>query len=511
MVHHQLLERFFQLRQQLRDNYKLLAYILNYFLVAKLSTDYHDVALYNRQIHNFTLTEMPRGTYKTTTLTIIETIQDILKNRDIRILICHFAGANARDMLKEISAHFINNPHLRLLFPEIVPQNTKRPETQWTDDAITVQRSKTKKHLKEGTVEALGSEQSMASKHFDKIKFDDLVTEQSTTTIDQIKKSINFLLRSYSLLNNHDPNRNLSVTGTEWVPDDAMVQLKKGQVLAPDGNPFHLFRIPAETTDPKTNARTPLFPDILSLKVLDGLRASQRTTYHAFYLLDAEEFEDQVWSKKKITYYTSLPDNKSYKVYGAIDPALTTQDLKNGCDSAMAIIAKCDNNELYLLDYILAKGVDPLYPAFFQLHNKWKNIFAVKPDGTTTTTKLIGTFRFFSVETTLFQQLIAKELRKQMGQKNHWIPLRESNPTKEKTKRILSALDPLITNGAFHIKPEHTEAYTQITRFGRPGQKVDLLDAIAQAEIESSIVHKTQQKKQIDDEYEEMYREARIV
>jgi hypothetical protein len=185
----------------------------------------------------------------------------------------------------------------------------------------------------------------MASKHFNKIKFDDITVEASSTTVDQIKKANTFLIRTYSLLKNDEPSRTLSIVGTEWVPDDTMVQVKKGLVLAPDGQPFKTFRIPAEVTDSTNNRRKPLFPEILPISVLDGLRSSQRTTYHAFYLLDAEEFEDAVWSKTKIMWYTELPADRTFKIYGAIDPALTTQDLKNSCDTSVAIIAKDDKNE----------------------------------------------------------------------------------------------------------------------------------------------------------------------
>ena len=511
-MYQQLLERYFTIRKQLRTDYKFLAHILNYDLVVKGDTHYHEVALYNRKKYNFTLTEMPRGTWKTTVLTIIETVQDILQDRDIRILICHFAGANARDMLSEISSHFIVNDHLRFSFQEICPENIKRPETgNWTDSSITVKRSKEKLHLKEGTIEALGSEQSMASKHFDKIKFDDLVTEQSTTTVEQIKKATSFLLRSYSLLNNHDPNRNLSITGTEWVPDDTMVQLREGKVLAPDGQPFSLFRIPAESVDKETNARVSLFPDILPLPVLDGLRSSQRSTYHAFYMLNAESFEDQIWTRNKIHWYTDIPSDRVYKIYGAVDPALTETEVKNGCDTAVAIIAKDNLNELWVLDYQLGKGVDVIYDWFFELHKKWKTLNAITPSESGTAIKAVGAFRFFCVETTLFQKLIAKEIRKRMSEKNYWIPMRETKPVVEKTKRIFGALDPLITNGAFHAKVGMGEVESQIIRFGRPGQKVDLLDAIAQAELESNVTTKKDKKEQIDKEYEQMYREAQII
>lgn len=498
----------------MREDLIYLSYILGYNELCRLSTDYHSVGLYNRRSNPFTLTEMPRGTFKTTFFTVIESIQDALIDPNIRILICHFAGQNARDMLDEIQNHFITNTYLRFAFVDICPQNTKRPETgNWQSDSVTIQRPY---HYREGTFEALGSDQAMASKHYDKIKFDDLVIEQSTTTIDQIKKASAFLTKSYSLLNNHNPKRSLSIVGTEWVPDDTMVQVKQGKILAPDGNPFKVFRIPAEMEDKVTKERIPLFPEILSMEVLNGLRKSQRTTYHAFYLMDAEEFEDQVWKKKDISYYTQLPHDREYKIFGAVDPSITESDIKNNCQTAIAIMAKDSQNEVWLLDYVLGHGVDIIYSAFFDLHTKWKDAKLTyrqknKDEIDELRSKPLGKFRFFSVEITLFQKLIAKDLRVKMSEKNHWVPIRESRPVKEKSSRIMGALDGLLQNQAFHIRPEHDEAETQILRFGRPGQRVDLLDAVAQGILEADAVVKSEKRKNIEKEFDDMWKEAYIV
>lgn len=509
-MHIELLIRYLTIRKKIREDLFFLAHLLGYDLVVKLMSDYHQVAVYNRRNNNFTLTEMPRGTFKTTVFTIIETIQDILINPCIRILIGHFAGANARAMLDELQNHFIVNDDLRNTFPDICPQNTKRPETgNWTGESITVKRSR---HYKEGTVEALGSDQAMASNHYDKIKLDDITVEASSTTVDQIKKATTFLIRSYSLLNNHNPDRNLSITGTEWVPDDTMVKVKNGEILAPDGKPYNVFRIPAESSDGPDNTRRSLFPDILPLDVLDGLRASQRTTYHAFYLLDAEEFEDQVWNKNQIQWYDTLPPDRTYRIIGSVDPSITETDIKNNCDTAIPIIAKDNLNELWVLDYILGHGVDIIYTSMFSLHKKWKaERISYKNESGDITSKPVGDFRFFSIETTLFQKLIYKELRRLMSEQNYWIPVRESKPIKEKFSRIQGALDPLITNKAFHVKRGMHEIETQLIRFGRPGQKVDLLDAIAQAELESNIAFKKGHSKKIEEEYKEMYANAHVI
>lgn len=75
----------------------------------------------------------------------------------------------------------------------------------------------------------------------------------------------------------------------------------------------------------------------------------------------------------------------------------------------------------------------------------------------------------------------------------------------------MGALDGLLQNHAFHIRPEHDEAETQILRFGRPGQRVDLLDAVAQGVLEADAVVKSEKRKNIEKEFDDMWKEAYIV
>jgi len=284
-----LLRRYLIVRKELRSDIFFLAHILNYNLVVNLKTKHHENALNIAKKNQYFIIELPRDTYKTTVFTILDTVQDVLNNPNTRQLVCHFAGALARAMLDEIGNHFLTNEYLRFSFPDICPINPKRPETgDWTSDSITVRRSR---HYKESTIHALGSDQAMASYHFDRIRFDDLVVEQSTTTVDQIAKASDFLRKSYSLLNTHLNDCKLSIIGTQWAPDDTMVQLEQGKILAPNGEKFELFKVPDKyisKDEDGNNKEYANFPDILSLEKLKGLEKSQgNIIYSAFYKLDS--------------------------------------------------------------------------------------------------------------------------------------------------------------------------------------------------------------------------------
>lgn len=507
-----LLQRYIRLRHELRNEHFFLAHILGYDRVVALQTPHHEEALKAARTTRFVVIEFPRDTYKTTVFTIIDTIRDVINDPNTRQLVCHFAGALARAMLDEIGNHFLVNDYLRFAFPDICPINAKRPETgDWSQDSITVRRTR---HYKESTIHALGSDMAMASYHFDRIRFDDLVVDQSTTTVDQINKATSFLKKSYSLLNIHDPNVRMSVVGTQWAPDDTMVQLEQGKILAPDGEPFRLFKVADKYID-KDNIEHANFPDILSLDILKGLEKSQGgILYSAFYKLDSVEVLGALWAKQHIQYYNDIPDNIKLRMIGSLDPAISDSDNKNNCDTALPIVGLDQNNEIWILDYKLSKGLNDVYTDIFDLFIKWKNMTRVitKPATGIKVKELLGDFRYFVLETTLFQKLISKQLRIEMQKRDIWVPIRENNPHTDKTKRIM-VLDNLIRSKAFHMKPSMNELESQIIRFGRPNSKVDLLDAIAQAYSSVTLTSKItkKSKENYSQEYEDMWRQAHIV
>ena len=505
-----LLHRYFVIRKRLRTDFFYLSYILHYDKLAFVKSPHHATAI-NSYLHSFRFNciEFPRETFKTTAFTVVDTVQDVINDPNIRILIGHFAGANARAMLDEIQNHFITNESIRFGFPEIVPVNTKRPETgDWCGDSIRVHRTR---QYKESTIHALGSDQTMASYHFDKIKFDDLVVEQSTTTVDQIAKADGFLRKSYSLLNNHNPRSTLSLVGTQWAPDDTMIKVEKEQILAPDGKPFHLFKVPDVNIVGDT--RIANFPDILSIETLAGLEISQGPiVYSAFYKLDSVEVLGALWNKSMINWYDELPDDRIFKMVGCVDPSLSEKENKNNCDTVAAIIATDQFNELWILEYKLSKGVKVLYDDIFELWKKWKEARRTvkKPKTGILVSETIGDLSFFSIETTLFQKLLVKELDRQMRERDCFIPIREDQPLTDKIKRIM-ILDPLINRRAMHLKRGMTELESQIIRFGRPNTKVDILDAISQGYKQMGLRSVKKRSNDRQKEYDEMWASASIV
>ncbi len=116
---------------------------------------------------------MPRTHFKTTIWTIALTIQDIIRDCNVTILMVADTGTNASRFMREIQQHFEMNELFRWLYPKIIPQNFTK--ATWSQTEMIVPRTKVRR---EPTVDAIGATGGVESRHYDIIRPDDLVTEK---------------------------------------------------------------------------------------------------------------------------------------------------------------------------------------------------------------------------------------------------------------------------------------------------------------------------------------------
>jgi len=128
-----------------------------------------------------------REHYKSTVITFGLTIQDILKDPEHTFGIFSYNRPNAKKFMRWIKVEFEDNEELQQLFPEILWANPKRQAPKWSeDDGLVVKR---KGNPKEATVEAHGLIESLPTgPHFGTRIYDDVVTEDSVTNPEMLKK-----------------------------------------------------------------------------------------------------------------------------------------------------------------------------------------------------------------------------------------------------------------------------------------------------------------------------------
>ncbi len=156
-----------------RDLYYLSSVILGYpDLVPHVHLAmcrFSDRAKYNRR-----LKLMPRTHLKTTIWTIAESIQDVLNNPNIRLLLVADTGMNACRFMEEIQQHFMMNEMFRWVYSEFIPDNFNL--ARWNKNEMVVANRTIV--AREPTIDAIGAMAGIESRHYDKIKADDLVTEK---------------------------------------------------------------------------------------------------------------------------------------------------------------------------------------------------------------------------------------------------------------------------------------------------------------------------------------------
>ncbi|MEE8223742.1 MAG: hypothetical protein V3S59_05505, partial [Alphaproteobacteria bacterium] len=128
-----------------------------------------------------------REHYKSTIITFGLTIQDILNDPEITAGIFSHTRPIAKGFLRQIKREFEWNTDLKSLFPDILYQEPNERSPKWSeDDGLIVRR---RRNPKEATVEAWGLvDRQPTGKHFSLMVYDDVVTRESVTTPDMIRK-----------------------------------------------------------------------------------------------------------------------------------------------------------------------------------------------------------------------------------------------------------------------------------------------------------------------------------
>lgn len=215
------------------DMRAMLAGDLFFLMLAGLGrTDMNNDFLYERcrevqASPNGHLDLWAREHYKSTIITIGQTIQDILNDPEITVGIFSHARPIAKAFLRQIKREFEGNALLQELFPHIKPPQQGEKRTWSEDEGIIVRR---KSNPKEATIEAWGLVDGQPiGKHFGILLYDDVVTPESVNTPEMISKTTDAWRVSLNL-GAHGGKRRM--IGTRYhAADTYSVILEQGSVV----------------------------------------------------------------------------------------------------------------------------------------------------------------------------------------------------------------------------------------------------------------------------------------
>lgn len=395
---------------------------------------------------------IPRDHLKTSIVTIGKSIQFILNNPNVRILIANQIWDFSRRILSEIKGHLSANSDLPKLFGEFKSDS-------WTSDYVVV-KGRTKS-LKEPTIMTTGVEAETTGGHYDKIFLDDLMGIQNCQTPDLRNKAKRFRRSMIDLL---EPGGEIIEIGTRWHLDDTFSEIFENEAkyydvmvrqIVEDGKLIFPKKFNKQFDTVKKNWVSVDFP---CMDYVDHLRASKTPAeFSAQYMNNPVDEQNQIIKKDMFKYYDRRPDRLFVSM--TIDPAISE---KQSADYFAINVSGMDENyNIYVLDTL--KGhwkVSDQIDNIFTMYEKWKP-------------SVIG------LETVAYQKALKAWIEEKMRNRNVYFPITELSRSSNETKEFrIKALEPFYREGKiFHAKWMKTLEEELIT-FPK-GKHDDEIDALA--------------------------------
>jgi predicted phage terminase large subunit-like protein len=417
----------------------------------------------------YKLTLMPRGTFKTSVVTIGRNAQMAVRDPNSRICIINEVADNAEGFLGTIRQHFENNRILRTLYSDIVPKDYRK--TTWNNQAIRLNRQWMGP---EDTIEAMGVLATLTSHHYTHIAYDDVISEDAvkspqimTDTIERAKKFRSLMV---------DPALStLDITGTRWSLHDIyshfMQSLPKDRLglfirsaIKPDG--------------------TLLFPELLNQQTLAELRNEYgEYMFSCLYLNNPRDIANQDFNVGDLKFWRWSSDEESVVLYGhdgtiegecelsklditvSVDLAVSER-VTSDCNAIVTVGATPDGRAIVLDTWV--KRCTPLavIERLIELRRRY-NLRAVGIEGVA----YQKSFKYF-LQAECERQGIYMNIVELKA-----IPSKRGTGNNSKEMRI-RGLQPVAATGRLYILPTQHELRNQLADFPL-GEHDDCIDALA--------------------------------
>lgn len=389
---------------------------------------------------------LPRGSYKTTLATISYSIQSILQNPNIRILIASETLNQAIKFLSEIKGHF-ENPRFKHFFGNL------QKDTGWKETEITVVTRT--QNRKEPTIMTAGIDVTRTGFHFDLIIVDDCHSQKNTTNREQIEQTLNWYRLLLAML---EPEGRILVIGTRWDFDDIY-----GHIIKNMWNEYDILVEKAIRSD-----GTLFFPERLSQAFLDEQKKEQGSyVFSMQYQQEPVPSEFQTFKEQDIQFYETIDKNDLVR-FITLDPSLSTEEQERG-DKAGFVVVGIDNlNNWYILELVNQRlSPEQINQTLLRLCAEWRPERA-------------------GIESVVFSALLKPAFEKYAIEQGSAIPPIEELKTYGKQKELrIKSLQPLFEQHKVFIKkPDFVnhdvwyDLWEQLLRFPK-SQKDDLIDALA--------------------------------
>ncbi len=301
-----------------------------------------------------------REHYKSTIITFALTIQEILRDPNVTIGIFSHTRPIAKAFLEQIKRELENNTFLQQLFPEILYVNPKGESEKWgLDSGIIVKRTQ---NPKESTVEAWGLVDGQpTSKHFKILIYDDVVTKESVTSSDMMKKVTDAWGLSTNLGAKDGTQRYI---GTRYHQNDTYSQIIKRETVKE-------VRLYGPTDLGTKDFLLKGNPVLLTRPALIKKRKDMGPYIYACQMLQNPQADTTMGFKVSwLQHYDFLRNHAFWNYYILVDPA--GEKKKDSDYTVMVVIGLGPDKNYYLVDGIRDRlNLKERAKHLFRLHRKW--------------------------------------------------------------------------------------------------------------------------------------------
>ena len=398
----------------------------------------------------FRLILMPRGSFKTTVVTIGYTLQALLNDPNIRILVDSEVFDKSRAFISEMKGHLEGNLLYRKLFFSrygCYPDDKKNSD-KWTDSELNVAARNASR--KEPNISAAGIGTTKVGMHYDMIICDDLHSEKNVTTKDAINQVIEHYKGLLSLL---EPDGIMIVIGTRWDYNDVYQYIIDHEIKR-----FSVYARQAILPNGEL-----LFPERLTKQFLDNQKISQGSYFWSCQYqnmpVDDEDATFKYSDMKRVS--SEMIDGKPINWFLTVDPAISQEKY---ADYTAMVVAGYDNERnIYVKDILRARMtpseiVDNIF-YLFEIH---------KPSA-------IG------IENVAFQKTLQYSLHDKMKERGWWLPIREIKRGSASKEDRIKRLQPFYEYGhIYHLKTcaNIDDLEYELVHFPK-GQTDDIIDALS--------------------------------
>ena len=298
-----------------------------------------------------------REHYKSTIITYALTIQDLMNDPNRTFGFFSHTRPIAKGFLRQIKREFEENEDLKSLFPDILYEFPQRQSPKWSeDDGIIIKRTS---NPKEATIEAYGLVDGQpTSKHYTDLVFDDVVTKESVSTPEMIKK----VTDSWALaLNLGTMEGNRRTIGTRYHFNDTyatMIERKSVKV-----------RLKPATINGKPKGD----PVFMPAKLLEEKRRDMGVYTFACQMLQNPKPDNvQGFDRDWLGYWSGVGETRS-NTYILVDPA--NEKKKKSDYTAAWVVEACDDKNYRIRDMVRDRlNLPERADLLFEWHKKYQPI-----------------------------------------------------------------------------------------------------------------------------------------